>query len=205
MYQLSFSPYPIIETERLLLRKPNLKDAEEIFELCRRPETSQYSYWRPHNNVNETREMIKQKLSDIKKGTLPPFFAVEEKATGRVIGTCSYVSADAAYKSVEIGYSILSDCWGQGFGSEVAWGLVGYAFDRMEAQRVYARVLPENTASLKLLRNLGFFDEAVLKKDFFFEGKVSDVVLLAMTDDEYFEIIEGTECEANGTQENSQL
>ena len=41
--------------------------------------------------------------------------------------------------------------------------------------------------------------------NFFFEGKVSDVVLLAMTDDEYFEIIEETECESNGTQENSQL
>ena len=205
MYQLSFSPYPIIETERLILRKPTLKDSEAIFELCRRPETSQYSYWRPHNNVNETREMIKQKLCDIRKGALPPFFAVEEKSTGQVVGTCSYVSADNCYKSVEIGYSILSDCWGQGFGAEVAWGLTGYAFDRMEAQRVYARVLPENTASLKLLEKLGFAFEAVLKKDFFFDGKVSDVAVLAMTDDEYFEIIEETECEQNGIQENSQL
>lgn len=203
MYQFSFSPYPIIETERLILRKPTLRDAEEIFELCRRPETSQYSYWRPHNNINETREMIKQKLSSIRHGKLPPFFAVEEKESGRVIGTCSYVSADEFYKSVEIGYSILSDCWGNGFGTEVAWGLTGYAFDRMEAQRVYARVLPDNIASLNLLQKLGFTFEAVLKKDFFFEGKVSDVAILSMTDDEYFEIIEETECEQNGTQENS--
>ncbi|MBE6798942.1 MAG: GNAT family N-acetyltransferase [Ruminococcaceae bacterium] len=203
MYQFSFSPYPIIETERLILRKPTLRDAEEIFELCRRPETSQYSYWRPHNNINETREMIKQKLSSIRQGKLPPFFSVEEKESGRVIGTCSYVSADEFYKSVEIGYSILSDCWGNGFGTEVAWGLTGYAFDRMEAQRVYARVLPDNIASLNLLQKLGFTFEAVLKKDFFFEGKVSDVAILSMTDDEYFEIIEETECEQNGTQENS--
>ena len=73
----------------------------------------------------------------------------------------------------------------------------------MEAQRVYARVLPDNIASLNLLQKLGFTFEAVLKKDFFFEGKVSDVAILSMTDDEYFEIIEETECEQNGTQENS--
>ena len=205
MYEFTFVPYPIIETERLVLRKPTLRDTADVFELCRRTETSQYSCWRPHNSINETREMIRTKLSNIRRGNLPPFFSVEDKKTGRVIGTCSYVSADPFYKSVEIGYSILSDCWGRGFGTEVAWALTGYAFDRMEAQRVYARVLPDNMASFKLLEKLGFNCEAVLKKDYFFDGQVSDVCILAMTDDEYFKILESNEGIFDATEENCQL
>lgn len=186
MYQPAYAPYPIIETERLIVRKPTLRDAVDIFELCRRAETSRYSLWSPHNDISETREMIKNKLSEFRRGNIPPFFSVEEKETGRVIGTCSYVSADADYKVVEIGYSILSDCWNKGYGTEVAWALTGYAFDRIEAQRVFARVLPENAASVNLLTRLGFVLEGVLKKGYFFNGRVSDVAVLALTDDEYF-------------------
>lgn len=198
MYQPTYCPYPVIETERLLLRKPTLKDTAEIFELCRRPETSRYSMWRPHINIAETREMIKEKLALVKRGQLPPFFAIEEKSTGAVLGTCSFVSADQFYKSIEIGYSILSDYWQQGYGTEVAWGLTGYAFDRMEAQRVFARVMTQNEASINLLQKIGFVLEGVLRKDGYFDGNVSDIAVFSMTDDEYFEIMErqeGVDCE----------
>lgn len=186
MYETVLFPYPVIETEHLILRKVKRSDAEYLFELCRREETSRFSLWRPHESIKDTKEFINYKLSELKKGRIPPFFAVEEKQSGRVIGTCSYVSADEFFKTVEIGYSVLSDCWNNGYGTEIAWGLTGYAFDRLGAQRVYARVLPENGASLRVLEKLSFEYEGTLKKDYYFDGKVSDVCVLAMTDDVYF-------------------
>ena len=39
---------------------------------------------------------------------------IEQKSTGNVIGTCSYVSFDDSYKVAEIGYSILRELWGRG-------------------------------------------------------------------------------------------
>lgn len=200
MYETILFPYPVIETEHLVLRKMKRSDAAEVYELCRRPETSRYSLWNPHKSLQDTKEFISYKLSALRKGQIPPFFAVEEKESKRVIGTCSYVSADEYFKSVEIGYSVLSDCWNRGYGSEIAWGLTGYAFDRLEVQRVYARVLPENGASVRVLEKLGFEFEGTHKKDYYFDGRVSDVDIYAMTDDMYF-----SEVKRDAVTENSQL
>ena len=200
MYETVLFPYPIIETEHLILRKVRRRDAADLFELCRRPETSKYSMWSPHKSISDTKDFIAYKLSELRKGHIPPFFAVEEKESHRVIGTCSYVSADEYFKSVEIGYSVLSDCWNKGYGTEIAWGLTGYAFDRLDVQRVYARVLPENTASLRVLEKIGFEFEGTLKKDYYFDGKVSDVCILALTDDMYF-----SEEKSDEVTENCQL
>ncbi len=205
MYEPTFSPYPIIETERLILRKPTLRDSEGLFELCRRVETSKFSPWNPHKSLSETREMIKFKLSNVRKGIIPPFFAVEEKESGRIVGTASFVSTDESYKIIEIGYSVLSDCWGMGYGTEAAWGLTGYAFDRMEAQRVFAKVLPDNTASIAVLEKLGFTFESTVKKGFYFDETVSDVLIYAITDEEFYEEFAECEDENYGIKENSEL
>jgi ribosomal-protein-alanine N-acetyltransferase len=185
MYTEVFVPYPTIYTDRLIIRQVKRKDAEDLFELCHRPETSQYSLWRPHNNIEETRSLINYQLSLYRKHK-STFFVVELKETGRVIGTCSYVSIDENYKIAEIGYSILSDLWGKGYGTEVADALCGFAFDRMLVQRVYAHVLPENVASAKVLLHVGFEYEGTLKKGYFFDGKVSDVDVYGITDEMYF-------------------
>lgn len=200
MYETVLFPYPVIETEHLILRKPKRSDAADMFELCRRPETSRYSLWSPHKSVAETKDFISYKLSALKKGLIPPLFAVAEKDGSRVIGTASYVSADEYFKTVEIGYSVLSDLWNRGYGTEIANGLMGYAFDRMEVQRVFARVLPPNVASARVLEKLGFVYEGHIKKGYYFDGRVSDVDIYAVTDDMYF-----NEEKSNGITEDCKL
>ncbi len=185
MYNEIFVPYPTIHTDRLLLRMVKRQDAADLFELCRRPETSEFSMWHPHGSIDDTKALINYQISRYRRRECT-FFAVEHKQSGKVIGTCSYVSLEDDFKIAEIGYSILSDLWGQGYGTEVADALTGFAFDRIGAQRVYARVLPENTASAKVLERIGFSYEGTLKKGFYFDGKVSDVMVYAMTDDEFY-------------------
>lgn len=185
-YNEYFVPYPKIETDRLLLRMVRRRDAEELYELCRRPETSRFSLWSPHGSLRETKNFIAYRLSQYRKRECM-FFVIEEKATGRVIGTCSYVSMDADYKIAEIGYSILSDLWNKGFATETAEALTGYAFNRIGVQRVFARVIPRNTASARVLLKLGFRFEGTQKKGFFYKNRIDDVNVYGITDDMYFE------------------
>ena len=185
MYNEYFVPYPNIETDRLLIRMVKRKDANDLYELCRRPETSQFSLWSPHESLAETKEFINYQIARYRKRECM-FFCVEEKATGRVIGTCSYVSMDADYKIAEIGYSVLSDLWNKGFATEIADALTGYAFNRIGVQRVFARVLPQNTASHRVLYKLGFELEGVAKKGYYYKGRVDDVCVFGITDEEYF-------------------
>ena len=189
MYNSVFVPYPEIYTDRLLLRMVRRSDDVDLFEHCRRPETSQYSLWSPHESIDVTRQLIAFQISQYKKRRCT-FFVVEHKESGRVIGTGSYVYIDENYKVAEIGYSIRSDCWGQGYATEVVDALTGFAFDRMLVQRVYARVLPENEASSAVLLKLGFEYEGTHKKEYYFEGKVSDVEIYAITDEMYWQLEE---------------
>ena len=186
MYNEYFVPYPNIETDRLVIRMVKKRDAEDLYELCRRPETSQFSLWNPHESLSETKDFINYQISRYRKKECM-FFVVEEKASGRVIGTCSYVSMDADYKVAEIGYSVLSDLWNKGFATEIADALMGYAFNRIGVQRVFARVLPQNTASQRVLLKLGFELEGTAKKGYYFNGRIDDVLVYGITDDEYFE------------------
>ncbi len=186
MYNEYFVPFPLIETERLRIRMVRKSDAEDLYELCRRPETSRFSLWSPHEDLNETKDFIAYQISLYRKRKCM-FFIVEEKLSGRVIGTCSYVSMDSDYKIAEIGYSILSDLWNKGFGTEVAEAITGYAFDRIGVQRVFAMVLPQNTASSRVLLKLGFELEGVAKKGFYYKGHIDDVLIYGITDDVYFE------------------
>lgn len=185
MYEDFFVPYPVIETDRLIIRMVRKSDAGELFELCRRPETSKYSAWSPHRDLSETRKYISFRLMQYRKRCCT-FFVAEERATSRLIGSCSYASFDEAYKVTEIGYSVLSDLWNRGLATEIAGALTGYAFDRIGVQRVFARVLPENAASARVLMKLGFAFEGTHKKEFCYDGKVSDVDIYAITDDMYF-------------------
>lgn len=185
MYNEFFVPYPNIQTERLIIRMVKRSDAEDLYELCRRPETSMFSLWKPHASLNETKEFINYQLTRYRKKQCM-FFVVEEKASGRVIGTCSYVSMDDDFKIAEIGYSVLSDLWNMGFATEIADALMGYAFNRIGVQRVFARVLPQNTASQRVLLKLGLIFEGTQRKGYYFDGRVSDVQVFGITDDDYF-------------------
>lgn len=185
MYEYYFVPYPVIETERLIIRMVRKSDANDLYELCRRPETSRYSAWSPHRSIKETRDYIAYRLAQYRKHACT-FFVVEQKGTGRVIGTCSYAYFDEEYKVSEIGYSVLSDEWNKGYATEIASALMGYAFNRIGVQRVFARVLPQNTASIRVLLKLGFEYEGTHKKEFYFNGKTADVCIYAITNDKYF-------------------
>jgi len=59
-------------------------------------------------------------------------------------------------QTVELGYWIGKDFWGQGFATEAARALVEAAFDRLPVRAIEAMVMVENAPSIALLTRLGF-------------------------------------------------
>ncbi|MFT3839168.1 MAG: GNAT family N-acetyltransferase [Myxococcaceae bacterium] len=64
------------------------------------------------------------------------------------------VSGDA-----EAGYALRPSFWGQGYASEAMTELVRVAFEVLRMPSLFARVVPENVASVKVLQKLGFVFE----------------------------------------------
>jgi len=164
-------------TERLILRAPSFLDANDVFEFCSDPVSSKYADWYPHNNKSETREYIawlKRKSSE-KSHT----WVIEHRRDERVIGTISIVDTDYSGKIFTVGYTLSKAYWHNGYATEALKELLNYLFIELGAERVQAKVIPENTPSCRLLERVGFKNEGIFKKGAFCKTNCVDVFIYA--------------------------
>ena len=82
-------------------------------------------------------------------------FALEDRATGQVIGFCGLVHP-GGQEEAEVKYALLKECWGQGLASETVPALLDYGRSVHGLTRIIATVAPENTASCRVLEKAGF-------------------------------------------------
>lgn len=78
---------PRLETERTILRKISIDDAADMFEYCSDDEVSQYTTWYSHQSIEDTKGFIHMIIDKYNKQQLAPW-GIEDKATGKLIGTC---------------------------------------------------------------------------------------------------------------------
>ena len=83
-------------------------------------------------------------------------FAIVERATGAVVGSCGFKTAPGADGDVEIAYGIAPEFQGRGYGREAARALSRYALGAGGARYVYAHTRAENLASVRVLTACGF-------------------------------------------------
>lgn len=92
-----------------------------------------------------------------------------------IIGTVCLHDIAASYHSCcEIGYKFDFEYWHKGYAREAAAMAVSIAFAALGLHRVYARVVPENTASVKLLKSLFFEEEGLERECLKIQGKWQD-------------------------------
>ncbi len=98
----------------------------------------------------------------------------ERHGDGTVIGWCSVSRWNPDYRSASLGYCFARAAWGQGYATEAAAALVGWAFDELSLNRVQAETDTRNVASARVLEKLGFVREGTLREDCIVNGEVSD-------------------------------
>jgi RimJ/RimL family protein N-acetyltransferase len=86
------------------------------------------------------------------------WLAIHDTA-GTCVGVVSLVHEEDEPRTVEIGYLIAAEAWGQGFASEAVAATIDRVFHSGHAERVIARYRESNRASGRLLEKLGFTTE----------------------------------------------
>jgi [ribosomal protein S5]-alanine N-acetyltransferase len=71
-------------------------------------------------------------------------------------GLRPWVFTAASEADFEMGFHLVKRCWGKGFGTEAAQGALEYAWEKLQLSKVYAGHHPDNRASEKILKRLGF-------------------------------------------------
>lgn len=101
---------------------------------------------------------------------------------GNAVGGIGLIAkADVYKKSMEIGYWLGEEFWGQGIITEAIGAITEYGFSHFDIVRIYADVFEWNIASARALEKNGYVFEARLKKAIYKNGKIGDVLMYAKT------------------------
>ncbi|MFD2939303.1 GNAT family N-acetyltransferase [Flavobacterium notoginsengisoli] len=179
MLEFNFSPFPVIETERLVLNRITKEDVNEIFELRSNPDIMKYIPRPLAKNTDDALEHIRiiNEAIDTNKGIN---WAIRLKNSPKLFGFIGFYRLQPENYRAEIGYMILPQFHGKGFVPEAVKRLAKYGFEEIKLHSIEAVIDPENYASEKVLQKCGFIKEAHLKESEFYEGKFLDKVIYSL-------------------------
>jgi ribosomal-protein-alanine N-acetyltransferase len=175
---------PTLETERLLLRKFTLDDAEDVFDYASEPDVSRFVPWEAHQSIDDSYNFIDYVLKQYEAGKLAPW-AIVFKRNGKVIGTIDFVAWFPHHFRAEIGFILSKEYWGQGLIVEAAAKVIQFGFERMELNKIEASCMVENIQSQRVLQKLGMRFEGISRQKYFIKGKFWDMVNYSLLKSEY--------------------
>ena len=168
---MQFNQFELL-TPRLKLRKIDLKDTADIFTIYGDPQALEYWGHEPYTDPQQAADMITDRIKWWDSGD-SICFVIEERASGRAIGTISLFSIHESSRRAEIGYILNRDYWRQGLANEGVSAAIDYAFNQLNLNRLEADIDPENSASAALLSKLGFTLEGKLRQRWIVDGRTS--------------------------------
>ena len=161
----------VLETERLILRRLTVEDAQFILTLLNEPSFLRYIGDKKVRNVDDARRYILDGPVASYDRNGFGLYLVELKDSHAPAGMCGLLKRDDL-PDADIGFAFLPDFWNKGFALEAAKAVLNYAQKELNLKRVLAIVNPDNESSIKLLQKLGFK----------FERTKGDVELYAFPD-----------------------
>jgi RimJ/RimL family protein N-acetyltransferase len=168
-------------SSRLMLRMMRAHDAPIVAAYRSDPEIAKYQDWdMPYDLGRAERSIAKQQAwDDVTPGE---WVQVAIEHDGLLVGDVAVglTTPGVAY----LGYTLGPEHHGRGYASEAAGAIVDALFDRGDIHRVVATLDPQNTASRRLLEQLGFVDEGTARQAELIRGEWLDDLRMAVLRDE---------------------
>jgi RimJ/RimL family protein N-acetyltransferase len=172
----------IIETERLLLRPIEIKDANNLFSYRVDAIVNKFQGWIP-KKIEDAFEFINKTTS--KFDVVDSWFqlVIIAKNSNQIIGDIGIHFIDK--QQVELGITVAKNWQGKGFATEALKGIISYLFKTFNKHRITASIDPENKKSITLFERLGFRKEAHFKESLLINGAWKDDVIFAILKKEW--------------------
>ncbi|MCH9688752.1 MAG: GNAT family N-acetyltransferase [Deltaproteobacteria bacterium] len=165
---------PVIRTARLVLRALVEADAEAIFVARGDPEVCRYWSGPPHRDVEETRAS----LHGVNQGKGSTTWAITGPLGDEALGWVTLMHVRDGVD--ELGYLLRKQQWGHGYAREGVAAVIGHAFEALGKHRLSADIDPRNHASIRLVRQLGFVHEGLLRENWLVAGERCDSVIYGL-------------------------
>ena len=157
---------PFLETPRLSLRQLTYEDVDNLYLLDSDPEVMRFVSGGVTSSYKTIKDFfLPDALSYYEEYDNLGFWAMIEKSTREFVGWIVIrpesrfrlakllnVSEDNA---LELGYRLRKISWGKGYATEVCQALLNHVLILENPVKIIAWALPENTASIRVMKKLG--------------------------------------------------
>ncbi len=150
-----------LETERLILGKLKIEDAEDMFNNWASDENvTKYLTWKPHENIDASSVYLAFCISCYEKDYTFQW-GIELKENNSLIGSISVVDLNTNIDSATIGYCISTKEWNKGIVTESLVAVIKFLFNEVGVNRVEAYHVVENRASGRVMEKCGMKYEGI--------------------------------------------
>jgi len=175
-----------LETPRLILRKINKNDAEDMYEYSRLEEVTKYLLWKPFTSLDVSRAYIATLGRSYKTGKFYDF-AVVVKEENKMIGTCGFTTVSEKDGAAQIGFVLNPAYHQKGYGYEAALEVMRLGFFEFGFNRIEAKCMSGNVASRALMQKLGMQYEGCARQLMFVKGVYRDIETCSILKSEFVE------------------
>ncbi len=177
--QLNFSPFPVLTTERLILRKMTTGDAPEMLFLRSDPGVLRYIDREPAKTIEEVIAFIDMVNGNLDSGD-GINWAITLRDDPKLLGNICFWNVQKEHYRAELGYVLHPSWQGKGIMNEAMQAVLHYGFNDMKLHSVEANVNPENIPSVRVLERYNFVREGYFRENYYFNGRFIDSAIYSL-------------------------
>jgi RimJ/RimL family protein N-acetyltransferase len=174
-----------LDSPRLVLRRFQDDDLAAFLAYRNDPEIARYQSW---DTISAPRAQSFIQNQKQQEPGLPGQwfqFALELKESRQIVGDCGLCVLVQDARQAQLGVTLARPQHGRGLASEAVSAVLDYAFINLDLHRVMAIVDVENSASARLMENVGLRREGHFVKHAWFKGHWADEYLYAVLQAEW--------------------
>ena len=184
-----------LRTERMVLRPLAETDADDVYEYQRLPEVIRYIPWdardRTEGHAHTQKRAGMRRLENDDDGVLFAMVLEGERSVAdatrdRVVGDLMLRLGSVEHAQVEVGWVLHPAFQRRGLAEEGARAVIGLAFDRLGAHRVFALLDVRNAASAALCERLGMRREGTILEEEYHDGEWEDTAIYGLLRREWY-------------------
>ncbi|EFG8199758.1 GNAT family N-acetyltransferase [Escherichia coli] len=146
--------FPLLETPRLSLRAPAQRDIPAWFARAADAESAMLAGDAIARDISAGTAWLERARRRFAAGEAIPW-SIERKGGAETVGSIT-LTLDPAARTAALGFVLGRAYWNCGLATEAAQAVLGYAFEILGLEAVTAEAASRNSASLRVLRKLGF-------------------------------------------------
>lgn len=183
---MKYPAFRELHSSRLLLRKIDMADLEDLYRFTSSENVTQYMLFKPHKSLADSVASIEKGLARYASGR-SYHWGIALKASNQLIGMIDLLRFEEESGSCSFAYMLAEEFWGKGYGTEAVRAVFDFGFREMELNCIEADHMADNAASGAVMRKCGMTYRHTVPSKYEKNGSLHDAVVYAITWQEWMQ------------------